>query len=305
MKLYGVLLLAAMGAPAMAATSNADMYGNLNMALMAHNHAGLGTEVVSADSYLGVKGTEALGHGLNVLWQVEYGVDPVASPGGQDLVSRDTFLAINSPAYGTLAVGNLENGLAKAYHRFDAFYHSPVNLDKTGAVSGSVLDNRDNGGLSYTSPVVSGVQVAVNAGYAATGRSVTDAVSTTVSYRNGALDVAAAVARDRGMNDSTTYVGTVGYGLGDVHAGLMYEHSKGIQGNGNSLHANVSYTLGALELKAQHGVSDVTAQEKTVTTLGADYTLSKRTLAYTAFNRVETAGAGHVSNYGVGLRHVF
>src|SRR5207237_344484 len=59
--------------------------------------------VSSNSSRFGLRGTESLGGGLNAIFQVESGVPFDA--GGGTLAGRDTFVGLQSPAWGTFKMG--------------------------------------------------------------------------------------------------------------------------------------------------------------------------------------------------------
>ena len=69
-----------------------------------------GRERVSAleasNSRLGLRGSEALGAGLEVIWQIEQAI--AVDAGGGALASRDTFIGFKSDRLGTARLGNLD-----------------------------------------------------------------------------------------------------------------------------------------------------------------------------------------------------
>ena len=64
------------------------------------------TAVEASNSRLGLRGEEPLSGGLKVVWQIEQAID--VDQGGTTLASRDTFVGLESDAWGTLRLGFMD-----------------------------------------------------------------------------------------------------------------------------------------------------------------------------------------------------
>jgi predicted porin len=112
-KLIAVAVAGLLAAPlvAQAQTANVVLYGRLNLDLeyvnasvdQANVNAPNVTRLSSNSSRFGLRGTEALGGGLNAIWQIESSV--VGDAGGGTIAGRDTFIGLQG-SWGTVRFGN-------------------------------------------------------------------------------------------------------------------------------------------------------------------------------------------------------
>ena len=111
-KLIAVAVAGLLAAPlvAQAQTANVVLYGRLNLDLEYVNAtapSGVDTPNVSRlssnSSRFGLRGTEALGGGLNAIWQIESSV--AGDAGGGTIAGRDTFIGLQG-SWGTVRFGN-------------------------------------------------------------------------------------------------------------------------------------------------------------------------------------------------------
>ena len=72
--LIALAVAGAFVAPAMAATSNVDVYGILNVAIQDTNQKNYDPQVTDNYSRIGFKGSEDLGGGLKAISQIESGL---------------------------------------------------------------------------------------------------------------------------------------------------------------------------------------------------------------------------------------
>jgi predicted porin len=64
------------------------------------------TALEASNSRLGFRGTEQLGRGLKVIWQIEQTID--VDQGGSQLATRDSFLGLESDSWGTVRLGFMD-----------------------------------------------------------------------------------------------------------------------------------------------------------------------------------------------------
>jgi len=112
-KLIAVAVAGLLAAPlaAQAQTANVVLYGRLNLTLeyvnadasQANLYVPNVSRLSSNSSRFGLRGTEALGGGLNAIWQIESSVSGDA--GGGTIAGRDTFLGLQG-SWGTVRFGN-------------------------------------------------------------------------------------------------------------------------------------------------------------------------------------------------------
>ena len=165
-KLVAVAVAGVLAAPlaAQAQTANVTLYGRLNLTLEYIDANGSNPSVQrlsSNSSRLGVRGTESLGGGLNVIWQIESSISGDA--GGGTLAGRDTFVGLQG-SWGTVRFGNF---LAPYDDMHPIFGNVPTYTTSilstasiwaqgTSAKSAGGFDARLGNSLRYDTPNISG-----------------------------------------------------------------------------------------------------------------------------------------------------
>ncbi|MFA5171155.1 MAG: porin [Sulfuriferula sp.] len=178
-KLIAIAIAAAVSAPAMAATSNVEVYGLMNIGVdsvtngsgVAGNHdttrVGRVTDYVSR---IGFKGTEDLGNGLAAVWQIEQQISSDGSDGagagvlGQSATGaslRNTFVGLKSKDMGEVRLGRHDTPYKMATGSLDQF--GDTMADYNGLVSAangrgasSYFDQRASNVVAYITPNFSG-----------------------------------------------------------------------------------------------------------------------------------------------------
>ena len=165
-KLVAVAVAGVLAAPlaAQAQTANVTLYGRLNLTLEYIDANGSNPSVQrlsSNSSRLGVRGTESLGGGLNVIWQIESSISGDA--GGGTLAGRDTFVGLQG-SWGTVRFGNF---LAPYDDMHPIFGNVPTYTTSmlstasiwaqgTSAKSAGGFDARLGNSLRYDTPNIAG-----------------------------------------------------------------------------------------------------------------------------------------------------
>lgn len=239
-KKFIALAVAGLVSGAAFAQSNVTVYGvadatfDVASATGAANNSnanrGSFTRLNSNSSYIGFKGTEALGNGLNAVFQIESGVglDGNASTFG---VTRDSFVGL-SGGFGTVVGGFLTGptrALGSAIDLNSGATGPGVNSSLIGKVAGvntngaGIFDTRFSNAIAYVSPNFSGLTATV----------------AYVSGENKTRDDQDAVKQNLKGYD----LGLV-YKNGPIVAGLTYgKVDTGINGS----NANTLTTFGALD----------------------------------------------------------
>ena len=139
-KLIALAIASAISAPAMAATSNVDVYGLMSVGIESVDNASgaVGNvqtnrvgRIADHNSRIGFKGSEDLGNGLSAIWQIEQGFKinggqadgSFASSGGAFGGGglRNTFVGLKSKDMGVATVGNFDTPYKTSTGRLDAF----------------------------------------------------------------------------------------------------------------------------------------------------------------------------------------
>lgn len=338
-----ILALAVAGAvatPALAATSNVDVYGLMTIALQDTDVSGVDLEVVDNDSRVGFKGTEDLGGGLKAIWQIENGISNNAKKsgaantgiGGQSLASRNTFIGL-SGGFGTALMGRHDTPYKMSTGRLDPF------SDTIGDYNGTILDgvelvmkahdHRSPAAIAYISPTWSGFSfaaaaIATNATANGNSNDTFDAISISATYNNGPLYAAVAFqnvedadafvygtgAVTTPFDESSAWKVGIGYTIGDARLGFVYENvdtdiTAGGSSERDSWLINGIYNIGPIALKAQYGQVDAGAADQSLWAIGMDYNMSKRTTAYLVYGNGDNETGADVSGWNLGVKHSF
>lgn len=338
--LIALALAVPLTAPVFAATSNVEVYGLMTIALQDTDVSGVDLEVVDNDSRIGFKGSEDLGGGLKVVWQIENGVSNNAKKsgasntgvGGQVLGGRNTFIGL-AGGFGTVLMGRHDTPYKMTTGRLDPF------SDTIGDYNGTILngvelvmkahDHRSPSAVAYISPVWSGFSIAAaviatNATANGNGNQNIDAVSLSGTYSNGPLYAALGYQSVEdadgfvyGSAAATTPLGSsdawklgIGYTLGNAKLGMVYEDvetdvSAGGSSNRDSWLVSGIYNMTPFALKAMYGEVDNNGTDQQLWAIGADYSLSKRTTAYLAYGSGDKGTGDDVSGWNLGVKHSF
>jgi predicted porin len=272
-KLVAVAIAGLLAAPlAQAQTANVTLYGRLNMdfefvngryinpypgipaqpasctaGYYAQTVAGCNTvnptqfRVSSNSTRFGLRGTESIGGGVNVVFQIESSVNPDSGSG--TLAGRDSFLGFQS-GWGLFRIGRFHAPYDNIHELWGDNPTLLTSIMATSALWAQGWTSKANGGfddrvsnsLRWDSPVFSGFQLQLQYGNggatgveggAANQASNTGVWSGGVFYNNGPLVIGAAFqtneqARGRNLNDYAWSV-AASYQFPKVKVGAVYE----------------------------------------------------------------------------------
>ncbi|MDH0863495.1 porin [Mitsuaria sp. GD03876] len=307
-------------------------------------------------SVIGFRGTEELGAGLQALFQIE-GSLAVDTGVGPSLANRDTRVGLQTP-WGLVFAGHWGTPYLLSTSGFDPWYPTTAGymaLMANGSApttshtaNTASFDRRQQNVVQYWTPTVHGltgrVAYAFNDGDIGPNGSRPDLASASLSWDDGPWNVALAHERHRdyqgpGLTDAATKLG-VAYRVGAWRLAaaaerLRYETPTGALRRDAFFVAATWQALPAVNLRASftHAgdgkgptgarVGFIIAGDDTGArqwTLGADYTLSKRTGLYAYVSRIDNqaraaydfainpigVGAGEKPTvFAVGSRHAF
>ena len=273
-KLIALAVAGAFAAPAFAATSNVDVYGQLSFSvdrIDTNDLTGDSTDLVTGRdnaSRIGFKGSEDLGGGLSAIWQVEMqlnanndpSVTTTTTTGAYGLVSsvstsvvdtltyRNTFVGLKSASMGTVILGRHDTPYKLATGKLDPFadtigdYNAIIGQTDAG---GNLFDLRASGTVAYITPTFSGfhgaiayVEPKLNEGVAVDNASAWSAMG---MYDNGPLFASLAYEKHTGgiagsgaTNEIDAWKVGLGYTFGNTAFGLVYEDIENDTANHNS-----------------------------------------------------------------------
>lgn len=279
-------------------------------------------------SRFGVMGTEDLGGGLKAIFKLEQGFD--ASNGtanANTAFDRQSWVGLEG-GFGTVQFGNVWSAFDDVFYIgnsvFDSFVFSPgaAGFSLNGGPVLSVYNYTDKprNAIRYTTPSFGGFSAAVSHGLDENAATKTDQTDFNVQYASGPLTVAFAyqLRRDSGAitagDDQKFAYLDAAYDLGPVVLkGGIGQTREVLATKTNDYQFGVDFPLSsALTLSAGYAGSkdkDGTDTKRQGLAVGATYTLSKRTLVYTALNSSKRKAAGTTSHkysfIGAGLQHKF
>ncbi|MEL4303097.1 porin [Shewanella xiamenensis] len=275
-----------------------------------------GTYLENNFSWLGVKGSEKVADGVDVIYQMEFGVDNTTNS-GNTFNARNTFLGFKTVA-GSVLAGRNDTVFKQAEGNVDIFGNTNADIDRL--VSAQAGAGRSGDGVWYYSPKIADL-VTLNATYLFDdnyeGTTPTSdsmyAVSATLgdkAFKEQNYYLAAAYNKAIGGVDA--YRGVAQAKFGDFTVGGLFQHAESIVNDnrdGNSYFVNVVYKLPmGVNLKAEYGkdeagfgsyfknssglgsnymtvnIDDVNVNQFTV---GADYRLVKSTLLFAHYAHYE------------------
>lgn len=261
-----------------------------------------GTYLENNFSWLGVKGSEKVADGVDIVYQMEFGVDNTNNT-GSTFSARNTFLGFKTVA-GTVLAGRNDTVFKQAEGNVDIFGNTNADIDRLVSAQ-----TRSGDGVWYFSPKIADL-ITLNANYLFDDNYGTTetmyAVSATVgdkAFKEQNYYLAAAY--NKAIDGVDAYRGIAQVKLGDFTVGGLFQNAESIANDnrdGNSYFVNVVYKLqNGVNLKAEYGkdeagfgsyfknASGLGTNFKTVDlddvnvdqiTIGADYRLVKSTLIY-------------------------
>lgn len=319
--LIALAVAGAFAAPAFAATSNVDFYGQFRVSVD-HLNNSLGWGMNDETSRIGLKGAEDLGGGLKAIYQWESGFNAGVSGSGLSTgtsqtgtltggmgagglgAQRDTFVGLSGD-FGTVIAGRHDTPYKMAGSA-DLFADTLGDAQNGGARCIVCEDLRVNNAIAYVSPDMSGLSLvgAIVPGNFANSTAGTkslnglsNAYSLAGMYNNGPLKVTAGyenlgnyVGNAAGSSSQNAWKLNGAYTIGDLHLGATYEKISNAGGVSTASQTDyllsAAYGMGPITLALQYGKKDPNgsaANNMTDTTVGVVYGLSKRTSTYLAY----------------------
>ncbi|BCV38142.1 porin [Shewanella indica] len=263
-----------------------------------------GTYIENNFSNLGVKGSEKISDGVDIIYQMEFQVENTSGT-GDTFKARNTYLGAKTN-FGTFLAGRNDTVFKQAEGGVDAFGNTNADIDRL--VGGQV---RSGDGVWYYSPKIADL-ITLNATYLmednyatfdpVTGKEIDKdsmyALSATLGDKKlKAQNYYAAIAYNKAIGGIDAYRAVGQVKLGDFKIGGLFQNSESIAANSddnNTYFVNVVYNLSGVNLKLQYGydeagfgkyykaLGDKAGSDIEVTniTVGADYRVAKSTLIF-------------------------
>lgn len=302
------------GIPA-AAQSNVTISGSLDIGVF-RDAAGVKNVGTIQRSHLQFAGSEDLGDGLAATFRLRHRLDlDTGTPegnGSKPFWHGESTVGLKG-GFGALRLGRALDAIQSQDWAFDPWenydrlaspawdlWHWNYSADPAGGGSGRVAN-----AIFYDSPKFADFSLQVSAAPESPAGAVTKTRAASLVYNNGTLRALLGSAKNS-AGATETSLGLRG-NFGTVSVMGLYNLSESAAGSkAKVVTLGATYELGATTLKAGWGQADVDGVKKErLTSVGAKYSLSKRTSIYAdlASKRFATTGTKQV--YGVGLTHSF
>lgn len=321
-------VVAACGLIAISASAMADsgvtIYGRIDTSMALTKVGDVRIDrMVNGGSHLGFRGTESLGNGLEVGFQLESAFDSDTGAGAEAAFGNRSELFLSNSA-GTLRFGRFLNPSYYAVADRVSLHNEDfgITADMLYAYMG-----HDTNRIAYKSPLLSGLTLEASVALHerqygdARDKNATDLVA---SYERDNWSVAVTYGK-QGAAQQYGLRGTWSSGAWTVsayHQRSQYWDAKNYEvdradGKRNVTRAAVAYAIGAGELQANFGHANGKGQQQARQwTLGYNHHLSKRTKLYAFYTTLQNKGG---ASYGlpemtanqdfkavnVGIRHHF
>ena len=330
-QLAATSLLLALTAGAQAQTagsSSVQLYGLIDAAVGSFKDTGgaRSTQVSSGNlttSYFGFKGREDLGGGLYSFFALESYFRGDTGEGarytGDSLYSRAAFVGLGSDI-GALRLGRVGTPLftnTLVYNPLaSSFAFSPSIRNIFGAGARVAGDSGWNNAVAYTSPTVAGLTANLIYGMreAAQGANVSAALQYTAGAFSVGLVGQQVKVPFKSGEETTWQIGSY-YDFSVVKLFGQYTRvsetataTTTANTRDNVAQLGVSVPLGAGALLASWSearTSGSVAYDRSFTTVGYDYRLSKRTDVYAMAMTDKRSDLSRGNSVGIGMRHVF
>jgi predicted porin len=338
-KLIALAVASACVAPAaMAQTANpVTLYGRIYAMFESVEAKGGATPVTRRErvadqsSYLGVRGKEDLGGGLNAIFQLETGFKP--DQNDTTFAARNSGVGLEG-AWGSIIMGRWDTPMKTTAGAIDVYGDNTI-AGYTGVMQDQTnFDRRDQNVVQYWSPSFAGIAIRLM-GTANENRTATTNprdYGASITYTRGPLylmyayeehkDPSATVTKE----DGDALGGT--FKIGPVKLGLLYNEFN--KGGGRSKEkaymGNVVWSIGKNDIMYQYmkstdgGVNSNSEPDCKSNSIGWQYNFTKRTFFLAQYVKVDnnnfatcnfgsnrlTAAAGQdPEGVAIGLRHVF
>ena len=282
-----------------------DFYGRININAEMEDPANgdSSTDIVSNASRLGVRGGTEINDGLELIYQLEYEVNPDdGDSNGRTLKQRNSYLGFRG-SYGTILAGRHDTPAKMAQNRIDLFN------DMIGDIK-NVLDgeNRVDDIIMYTTPNNSGFSASLATIAGGDDENFTNSISASVSYENESFY--ASLGLDSEVKNKAVVRFVTQFYLGNLTLGALFQESEDTQDpladDEDGSFVSAAYKIDQYTLKIQFGESDQKALGKEQLSAGFDYKLGDNTKLFTYYTHFDADNAViEADHYGVGFEHRF
>ena len=288
-KLIAAALTAALAAPMAAAHADMTVYGKADVSLDSIDTGGTDSGSTKAKSLygssnssrIGVKGSEDLGGGLKAIYTMEWGVGMF---NGTDLNTRNRMAGL-AGSFGKVELGYQDTPMKRLWTSYD------INLEHVGDLGNVSTDNNRYDGIQYTSPKLGGSWTIQGAYTPDNGAADTSGASLAVNGMAGPVKLGIGTETYKmgtGNKDQKTNRVAASMTFGMLMVNAWYSKTTDVGGTANkdleTTALQAKFNMGSgndLRLGlAQAKYKNDSDNKATMTTIGFDHHLSKKTFMY-------------------------
>jgi predicted porin len=297
--------LAAAG-PAAAQGTGVTLYGRVDLNVTKFS-GGPWEMTQTSTSRIGLRGTEPLGSGWAAIFQFESRINPDTGTTEAAFWGRESWVGMRGPL-GTLRLGRTLTPAQRIASNYDPHGTDGIGSFGSGGllISTSPLARFDDG-VYFETPKLAGFSVFA-------GVQLDDKINTAddrftsirLRYEAGPLDLSLGHA-DLSPGNRVASVGGA-YAFGGVKPMFQFHTGRRNGGERSTWLVGVVARLGSGELRAATSRNDDRSSadiDRTLTAVGYDHPISKRTLVYGTVARDRTSGAKASNGFELGIRHGF
>ena len=303
------LCLALLSGLSFNALAEVDIYGKANVTVQSSDDGeGSFTEIKSNASRFGLKGSEKITDGLEVVYKFEFQVDvsDADSKGDNDdnISARNQYVGLKG-AYGQVVVGRNDTALKQSQGKLDLF--NDLEGDIKNVFKG---ENRLGDSITYTSKSYEGFKVLATF-IAEDDVDADNGYSMAVTYGDSALKksaVYAAIAADSEVNGYDVVRATVQGKIEDFRVGAMYQTQEKVDGSAEAdgYLVNAAYLMGSNTFKMQYQTMDFDdSDDKSAISVGVDHKLNKNLKIFGFYSSFDMDNNVDQDYLGLGMEYKF
>jgi len=223
------ILLLILSLTTLSLSSDPKFYGKLWISVESQDTLdGIEIDIVSNASRLGLEGSMDFGEDLEVVYQIEYEVDPIDGAAdeskGRTFKQRNSFIGLKG-SYGVLFLGTHDTALKQSQSKIDLF--NDLAGDIKNILQG---ENRMGDFIGYTTATFAGgLSISLNTIKDTEGlvnKSISDSTSMALNYKAKSLYASIAVDSEVKGYDSTRVAFQIPHKKNTL--GLIYQETKNI-----------------------------------------------------------------------------
>lgn len=313
-----LIALAIAGAIAAPLTAAADttLYGKLHLSTDFYggdNAANNNYALSSNSSRIGIRGSEAINANLNVIYQWETTMGWGDGSGGDGGFGgqRNTFAGFSGD-WGRVLVGRMDTpfkGVRSTYGFFGDQVGDARTILDAQREDGTRMDRRASNSIAYSTPDLAGFSATLQYSADTSGGTDNDQdlFSARADYKVAGFSITAAYDQNnRNGDDQSAWRLGAGYSFGDFEVAALYQDAEiGFDGDDQTAWGfGGAYSIGDGTFKAQYytadSISNRPATGADMWAVGYDYSLSRQTKLYAAFQYVSNDSGTDTYNVGGG-----